>query len=104
MVLHFYGPATLTVSAEMPMEPVIAGEPALFRASAIPSAEQWFWDFNGDGVEDASGEVVPWTFPESGTFHVSVRGIAGFAEDAWVAEEGLVVQDSATAGGGWRIR
>ncbi len=52
------------------------GEIVTFNASASYDPDGWIvnyeWDFNDDGVTDALGKVVEWTFPQPGEYLVTL--------------------------------
>lgn len=59
-----------------PPNPVM-GEPVTFDAgeSYDPDGivERYDWDFSGDGLFQATGTIVMWTFPRAGTYPVTLR-------------------------------
>lgn len=50
-----------------------AGQPVSFTATAGPGVSDFIWDFNGDGLVDASGASVSQTFPTAGARLVVVE-------------------------------
>jgi hypothetical protein len=54
----------------------VAGQPVTFDGTSSLDFDgevvAWEWDFTGDGAVDASGPVVEWTFPEPGTYRVTL--------------------------------
>jgi PKD repeat protein len=59
--------------------PGVVGSPiklsgsASFHQDPSKSIDSWEWDFNNDGVFDASGPMVTVTFPALGTYPVKLR-------------------------------
>ena len=57
-------------------EQPLAGQPTTFDGSTSADFDgeitDYAWDFDGDGVPDASGPVVTWTFSSPGTYQVSL--------------------------------
>ncbi len=53
---------------------VCAGLPTVFTDTSTPlgSINSWSWDFNGDGVADATTQNPSYTFPAAGTYPVTL--------------------------------
>ena len=76
LVLAGEAVATPIPSFTVAPDPVVAGQPATFTSNstagvgAIVNTE---WDFDGDGTFEATGSEVPHTFPDAGSFEVTLR-------------------------------
>jgi uncharacterized delta-60 repeat protein len=106
-----------TASASPLTQTVAEGTPAQFDASASSDPDgdnlTYLWDFNGDGVFDASGAQVSHVFTADGVYPVTLKVIDGFGLSATTTVNVTVteVQPTATisttsppptdAGGNW---
>lgn len=52
---------------------VLVGENVLFTGYSSDEPDQWEWDFNGDGITDASGQTVNYYFSASGKYSVTLK-------------------------------
>jgi len=81
-----------------PGEP-IAGEAITFDASPSSNPDgpiaAFAWDFDGDGIEDATDPIVEHTFPAAGTYTVRLTVVDGDGASDAVAYEVAVAAPSA---------
>jgi PKD repeat protein len=76
LVLAGEATATPTPSFTVAPDPVVAGQQAVFTSTSEPGVgliTNTEWDFDGDGTFEVIGTPAPHTFPEAGTFDVTLR-------------------------------
>lgn len=62
-----------------------------FSSACIGDVTNWDWDFNNDGVIDATTEHVNWTFTEAGEFTVSLRAYNDETTDTRIREDYITI-------------
>lgn len=63
-----------------------------FTSVSTGSPTQLEWDFNNDGIVEATGQIVTYTFRTPGTYTVRLRAVNAFGEDAEIKNSYIVVQ------------
>jgi PKD repeat protein len=74
------------ITADFTATPLIGSAPLLVSFTDLSNAENttitsWQWDFNTDGIIDATAQNPSWTYTDAGTYTVSLRVSDGHISD-----------------------
>jgi PKD repeat protein len=89
-------PHPTNITAEFTASPLIGTAPLLVSFTDLSVAENttittWQWDFNTDGTIDSTTQNPSWTYPDAGTYTVSLRVSDGHISDTETKENYITV-------------